>query len=317
MGIPSFLALPAARSDRADCTSCHPLGHMLLWTALLFLAPVAGKPAGLPKAVVNIQPAWINVLKEDDVTLMCQGTNLYEGNLTLWFHNGSSIQSQNQPSYSFKASSNDSGDYRCQREQTSLSDPVHLDVISDWLLLQTPSLVFQEGEPIVLRCHSWKNSPLNKIVFFQNGKSKTFSYLRSNFSIPQANLSHSGEYHCTGFIGRALVSSQPVTITVQGSSLSNSLSVTIAVAVVAWIAAVAIAGAIVAWFCLRRKQISALPGTPEHREMGETLPEEPANLTDAEEAAKIEAENTVTYSLLSYPEVAEEETESSDYQNHI
>ncbi|XP_007171754.1 low affinity immunoglobulin gamma Fc region receptor II-b isoform X2 [Balaenoptera acutorostrata] len=297
MGIPSFLALPAARSDRADCTSCHPLGHMLLWTALLFLAPVAGKP-GLPKAVVNIQPAWINVLKEDDVTLMCQGTNLYDGNLTLWFHDGSSIQSQNQPSYSFKASSNDSGDYRCQREQTSLSDPVHLDVISDWLLLQTPSLVFQEGEPIVLRCHSWKNSPLNKVVFFQNGKSKTFSYLRSNFSIPQANLSHSGEYHCTGFIGRALHSSQPVTITVQGSSLSNSLSVTIAVAVVAWIAAVAIAGAVVAWFCLRRKQISA-------------------NLTDAEEAAKLEAENTVTYSLLSYPEVAEEETESSDYQNHI
>ena len=43
-----------------------------------------------------------------------------------------------------------------------------------------------------------------------------------------------------------------------GSSLSNSLSVTIAVAVVAWIAAVAIAGAVVAWFCLRRKQISGL-----------------------------------------------------------
>ncbi|XP_059944338.1 low affinity immunoglobulin gamma Fc region receptor II-b isoform X2 [Mesoplodon densirostris] len=316
MGIPSFLALPAARSDRADCTSCHPLGHMLLWTALLFLAPVAGKP-GLPKSVVSIQPAWINVLKEDYVTLMCQGTNLYEGNLTLWFHNGSCIQSQNQSSYSFKASSNDSGDYRCQREQTSLSDPVHLDVISDWLLLQTPSLVFQEGKPIVLRCHSWKNSPLNKVIFFQNGKSKMFSHLRSTFSIPQANLSHSGEYHCTGFIGQTMHSSQPVTITVQGSSSSNSLSVTIAVAVVAWIAAVAIAGAIVAWFYLRRKQISALPGTPEHREMGETLPEEPANLTDAEEAAKMEAENTVTYSLLSYPEVAEEETESSDYQNHI
>ncbi|XP_060153301.1 low affinity immunoglobulin gamma Fc region receptor II-like isoform X5 [Globicephala melas] len=296
MGIPSFLALPAARSDRAACTSCHPLGHMLLWTALLFLAPVAGKH-GLPKAVVSIQPAWINVLKEDYVTLMCQGTSLYEGNLTLWFHNGSFIQSQNQSSYSFKASSNDSGDYRCQREQTSLSDPVHLYVTSDWLLLQTPSLVFQEGEPIVLRCHSWRNSSLNKVIFFQNGKSKTFSHLRSNFCIPQANLSHSGEYHCTGFIGQTVYSSQPVTITVQGSSWSNSLSVTIAVAVVAWIAAMAIAGTIVAWFCLRRK-ISA-------------------NLADAEEAAKMEAENTVTYSLLSYPEVAEEETESSVYQNNI
>ncbi|XP_032497886.1 low affinity immunoglobulin gamma Fc region receptor II-b isoform X3 [Phocoena sinus] len=256
MGIPSFLALPAARSDRAACTSCHPLDHMLLWTALLFLAPVAGKH-GLPKAVVNIQPAWINVLKEDYVTLMCQATNLCEGNLTLWFHNGSFIHSQNQSSYSFKASSNDSGDYRCQREQTSLSDPVHLYVTSDWLLLQTPSLVFQEGEPIVLRCHSWRNSSLNKVIFFQNGRSKTFSHLRSNFSIPQANLSHSGEYHCTGFIGQTMYTSEPVTITVQ------------------------------------------------------------ANLTDAEEAARMEAENTVTYSLLSYPEVAEEETESSGYQNHI
>ncbi|XP_032497923.1 low affinity immunoglobulin gamma Fc region receptor II-like isoform X3 [Phocoena sinus] len=225
MGIPTFLALPAARSDRAACTSCHPLDHMLLWTALLFLAPVVGKP-GLPKAVVNIQPAWINVLKEDYVTLMCQGTNLCEGNLTLWFHNGSFIQSQNQSSYSFKASSNDSGDYRCQREQTSLSDPVHLYVTSDWLLLQTPSLVFQEGEPIVLRCHSWRNSSLNKVIFFQNGRSKTFSHLRSNFSIPQANLSHSGEYHCTGFIGQTVYSSQPVTITVQGGNQCCSRSFT-------------------------------------------------------------------------------------------
>lgn len=45
MGIPTFLALPAARSDRAACTSCHPLDHMLLWTALLFLGE-AGSPGG-------------------------------------------------------------------------------------------------------------------------------------------------------------------------------------------------------------------------------------------------------------------------------
>ncbi|KAI4548732.1 hypothetical protein MG293_001062 [Ovis ammon polii] len=177
-------------------------------------APVPGK-RDLPKAVVNIQPAWINVLREDHVTLMCQGTSFYAGNLTTWFHNGSSIHTQNQPSYSFRANSNDSGSYRCQREQTSLSDPVHLDVISDWLLLQTPSLVFQEGEPIVLRCHSWRNHPLSKITFYQDGKSKTFSYLRSNFSIPRANLSHSGQYHCTAFLGKTPHSSQPVNITVQ------------------------------------------------------------------------------------------------------
>ena len=58
------------------------------------------------------------------MTLMCQGTSFYAGNLTTWFHNGSSIHTQKQPSYSFRAGSNDSGSYRCQREQTSLSDPV-------------------------------------------------------------------------------------------------------------------------------------------------------------------------------------------------
>ncbi|XP_027383438.1 low affinity immunoglobulin gamma Fc region receptor II-like isoform X1 [Bos indicus x Bos taurus] len=183
--------------------------------AFSLAAPVPGKCADLPKAVVTIQPAWINVLREDHVTLMCQGTSFSAGNLTTWFHNGSSIHTQKQPSYSFRAGSNDSGSYRCQREQTSLSDPVHLDVISDWLLLQTPSLVFQEGEPIMLRCHSWRNQPLNKITFYQDGKSKIFSYQRTNFSIPRANLSHSGQYHCTAFIGKMLHSSQPVNITVQ------------------------------------------------------------------------------------------------------
>lgn len=90
--------------------------------------------------------------------------------------------------------------------------------LSDWLLLQTPSLVFQEGEPIVLRCHSWRNRSLNKVIFFQNGRSKAFSHLRSHFSIPQAKLSHSGEYHCTGLIGQTVFTSQPVTITVQGGN---------------------------------------------------------------------------------------------------
>ncbi|XP_010853000.1 PREDICTED: low affinity immunoglobulin gamma Fc region receptor II-like [Bison bison bison] len=192
MGIPSFLAFPAARRNRAHCTPWHPWGHMLLWTALLFLAPVPGKCGKYsttsplsPSSLCSLHPVWRN----------SGGTS--------------------NPRLSFRAGSNDSGSYRCQREQTSLSDPVHLDVISDWLLLQTPSLVFQEGEPIMLRCHSWRNQPLNKITFYQDGKSKIFSYQRTNFSIPLANLSHSGQYHCTAFIGKMLHSSQPVNITVQ------------------------------------------------------------------------------------------------------
>ncbi|KAK2509304.1 hypothetical protein MC885_009691 [Smutsia gigantea] len=314
MGIFSSLPLPAAESDRADCTPCHPLGHTLLWTALLFLAPVAGTQ-DLPKAVVDLEPPWINVLREDYVTLRCRGALTPEDHPTQWFFNGSSIRTQVQPSYSFKASSSHRGDYRCQTGQTSLSDPVHLDVVSDWLLLQTPRLVFQEPEPILLRCHSWKNRTLYKVTFFQDGKPRKFSSMNSSFSIPRANVSHSGMYHCTGLIGQTLHSSRLLTITVQGSSSSRSSLATIAVAVVIGIAAVATLAAVVTWLRLRQQQTTVLLGTPESREMGETLPEEPAPLTDAEETAQMEAENTITYSLLMHPEVPEEET--SDYQNHI
>ncbi|XP_042636466.1 low affinity immunoglobulin gamma Fc region receptor II [Orycteropus afer afer] len=257
--------------------------------------PVTITVQDLPKAVVNLEPPWVNVLREDNVTLKCQGTHTLGDDSTQWFHRGSLIPTQVQPSYSFKATINDSGEYRCQIGQTSLSDPVQLDVSSDWLLLQTPHLVFEEGEPIVLRCHSWRNKPLYKVTFFQNGKSKKYSHANSNFSIPRANVSHSGDYHCTGVLGQ-LHHSQPVTITVQGSNNSmSSVEMTIA-AVVSGIAIVAIVAAVVTLFRLRRKRSSA-------------------NFIDDEEAAKVEAEKTVTYSLLQHPEGPEEEPESPDYQN--
>ncbi|XP_069336390.1 low affinity immunoglobulin gamma Fc region receptor II-b isoform X2 [Eulemur rufifrons] len=274
MGIPAFLRLLATESSWADCKPSQPLGPMLLWTAVLFLAPVAGTPA-LPKAVVRLEPPWINVLKEDDVTLTCWGAHTPGNYSTQWFHNGSSIPTQVQPSYRFKAKTNDSGEYRCQMGQSSLSDPVHLSVFSEWLVLQTPHLEFQDGETIMLRCHSWKNRPLGKISFFQNGKSKKFSYSNANFSIPQANHSHSGDYHCTGIIGQTPRSSQSVTITVQEPKESNSSPMVLIVAVVTGIAVAAIVAVVAALTYRRRKRTSALPGNPEHREMGETLPEEP------------------------------------------
>lgn len=80
--------------------------------------------------MVDLKPPWINVLREDYVTLRCQGALSPEDSPTQWFFNGSSIRTQVRPRYSFKASSSHSGDYRCQTDQTSLSDPVHLDVIS-------------------------------------------------------------------------------------------------------------------------------------------------------------------------------------------
>ncbi|KAM6154298.1 low affinity immunoglobulin gamma Fc region receptor II-like [Erethizon dorsatum] len=259
-------------------------------------APVAGTSEDLPKAVVKREPPWIQVLREDRVTLTCEGARSPGNHSTQWLHNGSPIPAQVQPSYRFTAKNNDSGEYRCQVGGTSLSDPVRLDVISDWLVLQTSQLVFQEGDVIVLRCHSWNNRPLGKVTFYHNGIAKKFFSVSKNFSIPQANHSHSGDYHCTGYIGKTSHSSLPVTITVQEPKSSNSSVVVIIVAAMIGIAMAAVV-AVAAVTYLKKKRT-------------------PANLSNPEEAAKSEAANTITYSLLSHPEAQEDETEP-DYQNHI
>ncbi|XP_010615378.1 low affinity immunoglobulin gamma Fc region receptor II-b isoform X3 [Fukomys damarensis] len=296
MGIPLLLPVLATESHGADRKPSQTLGHMLLWITVLFLAPVAGT-SDLPKAVVRLEPPWIQVLRGDNVTLTCEGARGPGNHSTQWVHSGSPIPAQVQPSYRFTAETNNSGEYRCQKGGTSLSDPVLLNVISDWLLLQTPQLVFQEGEVITLRCHSWRDRPLAKVTFYHNGVAKKFSNFNSSFFIPQANHNHNGDYHCTGHIGKTPHKSQPVTINVQESKSSDSSSVVIIVAVVIGIFTVAVIAAVAAMIYLRRKQTSA-------------------NLSDPEEAAKAEAENTITYSLLKHPEAQEDGTEP-DYQNHI
>ncbi|XP_053771463.1 uncharacterized protein [Desmodus rotundus] len=178
--------------------------------ALLLLAAADGGAARLPKAVVRLEPPWFNVLREDNVTLHCQGPHGPGDGPTQWSRDGTPIPTQVWPHFSFKAQVNDSGNYRCQTGQTSPSDPVRLNVTSDWLLLQTPRLLLQEGDPLVLRCHRWKNWPLFKITFFQDGTSKRYSPANSTFFIPHANVNHSGKYHCSGFIGKKRHMSQPV-----------------------------------------------------------------------------------------------------------
>ncbi|XP_004865197.1 low affinity immunoglobulin gamma Fc region receptor II-a isoform X2 [Heterocephalus glaber] len=195
----------------------YPRGRWLFQplTLLLVLAS-AERQTDLPKAVVRREPPWIQVLQGDLVTLTCEGARSPGNHSTQWLHSGSPIPAEVHPSYRFTAEKNDRGEYRCQMGGTSLSDPVHLDVIADWLLLQTSQPVFQEGDDIVLRCHSWNDRPLGKVTFYHNGIAKKFFNFNSNFSLPRANHNHSGDYHCTGHIGMTPHKSQPVTITVQG-----------------------------------------------------------------------------------------------------
>ncbi|XP_074122548.1 low affinity immunoglobulin gamma Fc region receptor III-B-like [Sminthopsis crassicaudata] len=188
-----------------------------LLTFLLLLVLPGRKTANFTKSVVTLHPPWSRVLKNDLVTLRCEGPGASEDNSTLWFHNDTIIPVQIQD-YNITADNiTYSGEYQCQIGQLALSDPVRLEVFQDWLLLQTLKLVYMEGEPMVLRCHSWKNKVISKITFFQNDKGRKYSLHDSNFTINQVNYNDNGNYFCSANIGNRKHTSKVVNITVQGT----------------------------------------------------------------------------------------------------
>ncbi|XP_075396919.1 low affinity immunoglobulin gamma Fc region receptor III-A, partial [Tenrec ecaudatus] len=178
---------------------------------------LSGSSADLPKAVVSLDPPWCQVLKEDNVTLKCQGAYLPGNNSTQWWHNGTLISSNASTYFIAAASPEDSGEYKCQTSLTTVSNPVSLEVHIGWLLLQAVRHMFKEGEKITLRCHSWKNKPLNKVTYHKNGKSQKYFHKNANFEILKATSNHNGSYFCRGLIGTRNVSSESINIVVKAS----------------------------------------------------------------------------------------------------
>ncbi|XP_011375329.1 low affinity immunoglobulin gamma Fc region receptor III-B-like isoform X1 [Pteropus vampyrus] len=195
--------------------------QLLSLAALLLLVLASPQPEDRPKAVVSLHPQWDRVLRHDSVTLMCQGAYPHGDNSTQWFHNGSSLSNQTSSYVIASAEVEDSGEYRCQTGLSTLSDPVQLQVHPAWLLLQAPQWVFQEGEPISLQCHSWKNVTVRKVQYFQDGRGKQFSYKNTKFHIPKAMRRHGGSYFCRGIIGTHNVSSEAANITVLGPAVPS------------------------------------------------------------------------------------------------
>ncbi|KAM7054160.1 Fc receptor-like B [Molossus nigricans] len=191
-----------------------------MWTlaALLLLAPSSGHAATLEKPTLSLHPPWTTIFKGERVTLRCDGyhplvlelrpisTLWYLGHLLLPSH-GKSIEVQAP------------GVYRCQTRGAPVSDPVHLSVSNDWLILQAPYAAVFEGEPLVLRCRGWYDKVVYKLHYYHDGQAVRYFHSSANYSVPQARASDSGRYQCSGTM-RIPVESAPmfsakVAVTVQ------------------------------------------------------------------------------------------------------
>ncbi|XP_020844314.1 low affinity immunoglobulin gamma Fc region receptor III-like [Phascolarctos cinereus] len=191
---------------------------------LLLLVLAGRKAANLSKSIVTLYPPWFHVLKNDLVTLRCEGSGTPEGNSILWLHNDTIIPVQIQDYNIITKNISYSGKYQCQRGQSALSEPVGLEVFPDWLVLQTLKLVYMKGESMVLRCHSWENKGISKVTFYQNGIGRKFFQHDSNFSISKVDSNDNGDYFCSATIRNRRETSRVVRITVQDPSSSTSSS---------------------------------------------------------------------------------------------
>ncbi|XP_062962637.1 Fc receptor-like A isoform X2 [Cynocephalus volans] len=104
----------------------------------------------------------------------------------------------------------------------TFSEPFHLIVSYDWLILQGPGRPVFEGDPLVLRCRAWQDWPLKQVTFYRDGSALGPPGPKKEFSMAVVQEADSGHYHCSGLF-RSPGPGSPetaaaVAITVQGPS---------------------------------------------------------------------------------------------------
>ncbi|KAL1769720.1 Fc receptor-like A isoform X2 [Sigmodon hispidus] len=99
------------------------------------------------------------------------------------------------------------------------SQPFHLIISYDWLILQGPATSIFEGDSLVLHCRAWQDWPLTQIIFYREGSALGPPGPETEFSMDAVQKSDSGDYHCSGVFRSpgpgSRETASPVAITIQ------------------------------------------------------------------------------------------------------
>nr|XP_044999908.1 high affinity immunoglobulin epsilon receptor subunit alpha [Jaculus jaculus] len=184
-----------------------------LWIAVLLFS-LGGRRTATHRSRLFLDPPWVKIFTGDNVTLVCDGNDSLEDNSTIWFHNGSILEVTTAYLDIVNANFQDSGKYKCQNKESYKSKAAYLEVTRDWLLLQASAEVVMEGKPLTIRCHSWKNWHVSKVIYYKDDVPFKYSFRNQNISIIKVSLNDSGTYHCSGKLRRLDHTSEPFRITV-------------------------------------------------------------------------------------------------------
>ncbi|XP_038946301.1 high affinity immunoglobulin epsilon receptor subunit alpha isoform X1 [Rattus norvegicus] len=166
------------------------------------------------KSVVSLDPPWIRILTGDKVTLICNGNNSSQMNSTKWIHNDSISNVKSSHWVIVSATIQDSGKYICQKQGFYKSKPVYLNVMQEWLLLQSSADVVLDNGSFDIRCRSWKKWKVHKVIYYKDDIAFKYSYDSNNISIRKATFNDSGSYHCTGYLNKVECKSDKFSIAV-------------------------------------------------------------------------------------------------------
>ncbi|XP_060052974.1 Fc receptor-like B [Erinaceus europaeus] len=189
-----------------------------MWVLAILLFLGSGHTATLEKPILSLHPPWTTIFKGERVILHCDGYHPLLLDLrpvsTLWYLGHLLL-----PSHKRSIEVQTPGVYRCQTRGAPVSDPIHLSVSNDWLILQAPYAPVFEGEPLVLRCRGWYDKAVAKLHYYHDGRAVRYFHSGANYSVPQARTRDSGFYQCSGTM-RIPVESAPmfsakVAVTVQ------------------------------------------------------------------------------------------------------
>nr|XP_012601077.1 Fc receptor-like B isoform X1 [Microcebus murinus]XP_012624061.1 Fc receptor-like B isoform X2 [Microcebus murinus] len=190
--------------------SAAAVGRSVMWalTALLLLVPSSGQAATLEKPILSLHPPWTTIFKGERVTLRCDGYHPLLLELrpinTLWYLGHLLL-----PSHKKSIEVQTPGVYRCQTRGAPVSDPIHLSVSNDWLILQVPYAAVFEGEPLVMRCRGWYDKVVYKLHYYHDDQAVRYFHSSANYTVLQARASDSGRYQCSGTM-RIPVESAPM-----------------------------------------------------------------------------------------------------------
>ncbi|XP_046538579.1 high affinity immunoglobulin epsilon receptor subunit alpha [Equus quagga] len=202
-----------------------PMGSpALLWITFLLFS-LDGVPAAIRKSTVSLNPPWNRIFRGENVTLTCNENKPLKGNFTEWTYNNTTLEVTTSSLHITNASPRSSGEYRCRNNELNLSEAVHLEVFSDWLLLQASAEEVIEGKALVLRCRGWKDWKVFKVIYYKDGKPLEYWYENKNISIESATTENSGTYYCEGAFNFKRTSerytSDPLNITVKKAEQSK------------------------------------------------------------------------------------------------